>query len=157
MYFKNCKSLDEAKKLYRRLSLENHPDRGGDLKKMQEINRQYQAFLSSFRPGKERPDETTEQAEEEINLSQEFWKALSMILPLEDLTVELVGSWLWATGNTYQHRGTLSLAGFKYAKAKKAWFFTTDEISFSKKRQTLDEIKYKYGAHKIKKAPKLLK
>ena len=37
-YFKNIHSLAELKKEYRRLALENHPDKGGSTEVMQQIN-----------------------------------------------------------------------------------------------------------------------
>ena len=38
VFFNDCKTLEEAKKLYKKLAFENHPDRGGDNEKMQQIN-----------------------------------------------------------------------------------------------------------------------
>lgn len=43
-YFKNINSLAELKKEYRRLALENHPDRGGNNEVMQHINSEFEHF-----------------------------------------------------------------------------------------------------------------
>ena len=43
-YFKNINSLAELKKEYRRLALENHPDRGGNNEVMQQINSEFEHF-----------------------------------------------------------------------------------------------------------------
>jgi len=40
-YFKECKTVSEVKKIYRKLALKNHPDKGGNLQTMQSINAQY--------------------------------------------------------------------------------------------------------------------
>ena len=48
-YFTNCKTIEEAKKLYRRLAMENHPDRGGDLDTMKAINAEYDDFFNTFK------------------------------------------------------------------------------------------------------------
>lgn len=37
-YFSSCRSLDELKAEYRRLTLKYHPDVGGDFETMKEIN-----------------------------------------------------------------------------------------------------------------------
>lgn len=37
MYFNNCRTLDELKKEYRRLTMLHHPDRGGDTATMQPV------------------------------------------------------------------------------------------------------------------------
>ena len=39
-YFLGLKNEDEIKKRFRALAVENHPDKGGDVSVMQEINRQ---------------------------------------------------------------------------------------------------------------------
>lgn len=44
-YFSNCRTHDEAKRLYRQLALEHHPDKGGSTQVMQEINVQYAKYL----------------------------------------------------------------------------------------------------------------
>ena len=41
-YFKNIHSLAELKKVYRRLALENHPDKGGSTEVMQQINVEFE-------------------------------------------------------------------------------------------------------------------
>lgn len=48
-YFTNCKTIEEAKKLYRRLAMENHPDRGGDLDTMKAVNAEYDEFFNTFK------------------------------------------------------------------------------------------------------------
>ena len=45
-FFENCRTLDELKSEYRRLARIHHPDVGGDVATMQEINRQYEAAFN---------------------------------------------------------------------------------------------------------------
>ncbi|MFZ4772147.1 MAG: hypothetical protein ACOYLO_18330, partial [Ferruginibacter sp.] len=40
-WFKNITTLDDLRKLYRKLAFEHHPDRGEELQNMQEINNEY--------------------------------------------------------------------------------------------------------------------
>ena len=48
-YFKNCKTLKELKDTYKKLLKENHPDNGGDLEIMKEINVQFDSAFPIFR------------------------------------------------------------------------------------------------------------
>ena len=48
-YFEKCTTHDEAKKLYRRLAMKLHPDKGGDDAAFQELNRQYRDFCEGKR------------------------------------------------------------------------------------------------------------
>lgn len=52
-HFNNIRSLAGLKKEYRRLALENHPDRGGDENKMKEINAEFERL---FEVWKNRPE-----------------------------------------------------------------------------------------------------
>jgi len=47
-YFKVCKTQEEAKKIYKKLALENHPDKGGDVDIMKEINAQFEVAFRIF-------------------------------------------------------------------------------------------------------------
>ena len=40
-YFSDCKTIEEAKRLYHKLAIKHHPDLGGDLEIMQQINAEY--------------------------------------------------------------------------------------------------------------------
>jgi len=46
-YFKDCKGIEQAKRLWKCLAMVNHPDHGGDNAVMQEINKQYLEFLKT--------------------------------------------------------------------------------------------------------------
>jgi hypothetical protein len=45
-YFKNVENLDYLKSEYRRLALEHHPDKGGNVETMQEINAEFETMYS---------------------------------------------------------------------------------------------------------------
>ena len=47
-YFKNIHSLAELKKEYRRLALENHPDKGGSTEVMQQINAEFERMRTTM-------------------------------------------------------------------------------------------------------------
>jgi curved DNA-binding protein CbpA len=46
--FSDCKSEKEAKDLHKKLSKENHPDVGGDVEKMKQINTDYDDYLNEI-------------------------------------------------------------------------------------------------------------
>ena len=64
--------------------------------------------------------------------------------------IEIVGNWIWVTGNTKPHKEALKGSGFWYASKKKAWYFKpADYVAKSRKHYSLNEIKAKYGSTKI--------
>lgn len=45
MYFDNCKTVEDAKREYRRLAMQMHPDKGGKKEDFQKLNDEYKQFL----------------------------------------------------------------------------------------------------------------
>lgn len=52
-HFKNISTLSELKKAFRALVIANHPDKGGNLEAMQEINAEFEALYNSLKDCKE--------------------------------------------------------------------------------------------------------
>lgn len=48
-YFGNCKSLDDLKNLYRKLAFIHHPDKGGSVEEMQDINEEFSLSFAIFK------------------------------------------------------------------------------------------------------------
>jgi len=146
-YFKECRSVDDIKALYRTLAKQYHPDRGGDTAIMQTINTEYAFACAKVLKGENLSNEDTEA---EILKAEQYRQALEKISGLEGLAIELVGAWIWVTGNTYPHRAILKQAGFMFARKKVAWYFRTDEYKTHSRHQlTLEQIKSKYGSKDI--------
>lgn len=143
-YFNNCKSIEELKKEYKKLAFANHPDRGGDVEIMKAINSEYEKALNNLKANGNKTDKaSTEQAED-------FIEIINNIINLEGLVIEIVGNWIWVTGDTKKHKEALKNSGFWYASKKRAWYFKpADYVAKSRRHYSLDEIKSKYGSTKI--------
>jgi hypothetical protein len=114
---------------------------------MQEINKEFAFASAKAIKGANLSEEETEH---EILSSEEYRRAIEQIIHLDGITVELVGYWIWVTGNTYPVKGTLKSAGFFFAPKKLAWYFRTAEYKVSKGgKKSLDEIRSKYGSEII--------
>lgn len=147
-WFNECKTLDEVKATYKKLAKQHHPDLGGDTVTMQELNKEYAFACAKVIKGANFSDEKTEQ---EIKFSEEYRVALEKIIHLEDVNIELVGFWIWVTGNTYPVKAILKDAGFFFASKKLAWYFRTGEYQVSSRgEKSLDEIRSKYGSEVLK-------
>lgn len=156
-YFNECKTLEEVKKLYHKLAKQYHPDCGGSTAKMQDISSEYDYACAVLLKGEKL---SSEEINEQIELSEKYKQAIEAIIHLPGIQIEVVGNWIWVTGNTYEHRskkkggtGILYEAGYIYANKRdepSAWFFRTEENKTkSYKRQSLEEIKAKYGSTSI--------
>ena len=160
MYFDTCNTLEEAKKLYKTLARENHPDTGGDLRTMQEINGEYSQFCASFANREARERQRTAHADGKKSaadyhdldqVTEEVRKMIEFALNLDGVEVELMGLWVWLTGNTKTHKDAIKAQGFKWAKNKEAWYFA-GVPTFNRQKHTLDEIRGRHGSQKFSRA-----
>ena len=160
-YFKECTTHEEAKKLYRELVKEHHPDAGGDLRTMQEINAQY----AKFQAGTAKENAYTRQREAHAQnkksaadfhsmdeVEKKIEQAILFAVGLSGVDVELMGLWVWLSGNTKEHKETIKAWNtanpeikFRWLNNKKAWAFA-GVPSFGRKGSTLDEIRDTYGS-----------
>jgi hypothetical protein len=143
-WFNDCQTMEEVKAAYKKLAKQYHPDLGGDTATMQEINKEYAFASAKAIKGANLSEEETEN---EILSSEAYRSAIEQIIHLDGITIELVGYWIWVTGDTYPVRATLKQAGYMFAPKKLAWYFRTAEYKVSQSSgKSLDEIRNKYGS-----------
>ena len=143
-YFANCKTIEEVKILYKQLALKHHPDRGGDTATMQEINAEYEKVSKNpfFKF-----EEQTEEQKADFN---KYPDIISQIVTLHGIVIELIGDWIWISGNTYPHRKKLGELGFFFAHKKVMWYYRPAEFKSSNhKPKSIETIRAKYGSEQV--------
>lgn len=141
------KTLDELKKQYRRLALKYHPDKGGDTALMQELNNEYDRLFKQFMTNS---GFTEAQQATETQINEIYKEIISKIINYDGLIIEIVGKWIWVSGNTYFVRKELKEAGFKFAPNKKMWFWRPDEYASSNRSPLeMNEIRKIYGSETV--------
>jgi hypothetical protein len=137
--FKGVEGINEAKKIYKQLAKKLHPDMvGGDEESFKLLNSIY-----------------TDLIEHKIYFSNDFKidieleKIISLILHFENITIELVGSWLWVSGDTKEIKEKLKELGFKWASKKMMWFYG-EMKGRNPQEKSMEEIKSKYGSETLK-------
>jgi len=91
--------------------------------------------------------------DEGYNYGEEINEALNKIVNLQGIIIEICGAWVWVSGNTKEHWTTLKEAGFKFSPPKKMVYFRPEYAQtrrYKKDGLSMDEIRGKYGADKIK-------
>lgn len=151
-YFEKCQSLYEAKKLLKSLARKNHPDMGGSVEVMQDINNQFDAFCKSFvKQNYGFKAETTENSEMHDgnfnDIPEEFYNIIMELLKIDGIVVELIGRWIWISGDTYNHKDELKSFGCRYAKNKKMWYWhKAEDSSCNRRKMSIDEIRSLHGS-----------
>lgn len=141
--FQNIETIDEAKKVYKRLAKVFHPDKGGNAEQFKILNDEYHRFIDNF--SKVHFDDVDF---EELNIELE--KIIIDILHYENIVIEIVGSWVWVSGDTKAIKEVLKGLGFKWASKKKMWFFGELKKSRGRGNMDINEIKDKYGFKTVK-------
>ena len=147
-FFNNIDNLQALRKEYHRLAIIHHPDKGGDLETMKAINNEFEALSKRLINGD--ASFSTSRKEYETQVSEEIMQAISSIITLPGIEIEIMGSWVWLTGNTYAHREAIKTAGYKFSGQKAAWFWHADGYRKKSSRMTsLDEVRAFWGSEKI--------
>jgi curved DNA-binding protein CbpA len=130
-----------VKRKYKELAMLHHPDRGGNTATMQEINNEYEEIQKN--PLFDFYKESEEDQEEFIK----YPDIINQIIGLNGLIIELIGNWIWISGNTYPHRGRLKQIGFYFAPKKVMWYYRPSEYkSVNRSPKTIESIRLKYGS-----------
>ncbi len=74
----------------------------------------------------------------------ELEKVISQILHYENITIEVVGSWIWISGDTKPIKDKLKDLNFRWAIKKKMWYYG-EKIRNGGNTKSMDDIKSKYG------------
>lgn len=149
-YFDNIKTLDELRKEYKRLVKVNHPDNGGSEETIKEINTQYEICFKRI----EREDKTNSYKYDFE--SDELLRTIINAIVNLNVDIEICGSWIWVSGNTFSCKETLKQNGFKWASKKKMWYWhNPEEVIKGNGKTTMADIRTKYGSQVVKESDKM--
>ena len=116
---------------------------GGDVRKMQEINAEYDAAFKRLSD-----NDTSESADD-------YKSVIDGLLKIDDITVELCGSWLWISGNTKEHKDEIKACGCRWAKSKKMWYWKpAGQFRRTRRTYSMNEIRSMHGSKVLSKEEK---
>lgn len=145
-------TLEELKSMYRKLAMKHHPDLGGDTETMKLINNEYDRLfdlvknLHKNQAGETYSKDTSEAADH-------FKDIISALLRLrmQGVDIELIGCFLWISGNTKPYKDDIKALGFKWSTNKLSWYKSPDGYRKTSKRDwTLKDIRDAFGSEPVK-------
>ena len=137
-YFKDIQNLKDAKKIYKTLAKKLHPDIGGSeeaFKLLQKVFNDYKKNKLFF--------------SDDIKFNIEIEKIITQILHYDNIEIEVIFKWIWISGDTKVIKEHLKELGFRYASKKKMWYYGELQKSRSRKEQSIQSIRSKYGTSKV--------
>jgi hypothetical protein len=144
MYFNNISDLQSLRVEYKKLAFIHHPDISGydSTEQMKQINAEYEKISGQLAA-------LTNHEKSEIEFSDLYREKIEALLKIKGIVIELIGNWLWVTGETKENKEVLKSLDFKYAPKKKAWFFKNYRYFKTGKEKTFDEIKTMYFSQRV--------
>jgi curved DNA-binding protein CbpA len=156
-YFKDCKNIEDVKEAYRKYAKALHPDNGGDAEEFKRMQAAYTAAFERFKYTHRKEDRNTAGDDHSANNYKEaytaeaFAKVIDSIIGLDGVEIEIVGSWIWLSGDTYPFREQIKAAGFFWSSKHKKWYFSGDTKKSKKhSKLTFDEVRALHGSHEIR-------
>lgn len=156
-YFKDVNTLKNLRQQYKNLLKKHHPDNGGSEDATKEINTEYERLFKILKDKHDSRQQDNVGYESGYSKNMYDWEndkaireTLEKIINFEAVDIEIIGAWIWISGNTYNYRNQLKESGFKFASKKKAWYFHTEAFrKTSRKKLSMDDIRNYYGTTKV--------
>ncbi|MFQ5861498.1 MAG: hypothetical protein ACE5IC_00060 [Candidatus Brocadiales bacterium] len=80
-------------------------------------------------------------------VKRDLQELIPLVTKLPSIHVELCGSWLWITGETFPIKAELKALGFKWSKKKSAWYYHNGRYrKKSRHPWSLDKIRTRFGS-----------
>jgi len=146
-YFSRPETLEELKSQYHELAFKHHPDCGGDTATMQAVNAEYDrlfSLLKNTHRNKDGEKYTTDRENEET--PDQFKDLVAELMRMDGIIIEIIGSFVWLTGNTRTHKDRIKEIGFKFSGKKIAWYLAPAGYRrHGRTDYSLDTIRGMYG------------
>jgi hypothetical protein len=150
--------LDETflKSQWRKIALENHPDKGGDTEKFKAAIAEYEYILNNKCMGYTAQSDSPEAYEnwEDFIFSvsevvREMAYKCKPVVEKHNAVLEVCGTWIWVSSTRPSMSHELKGLGLQWASAKKKWFFAGTQKT-SRGRMNMDNIRALYGSETYK-------
>lgn len=152
MFFTHCQTVAEVKAEYRRLAKLHHPDRGGDTVTMQQVNATYHTVLESLNgqtsqgfDGKPHTYRYNREVEQEV--IDKLAELLALNLP--GIEIEIIGTWIWVSGDTKPVKDSLKAIKFAWHSKRKRWYWRRFTYRRSYTGVSFDRLRSMYGSQVI--------
>lgn len=112
-------TLEELKKHYRKLVFMHHPDKNGDAEKMKAVNNEYDKLFKILKDVHQTKDGETYTAKQtSTETADQFKDLINELMKMDDIEIEIIGCFVWVTGNTRTYKDKLKELKFQWHSKK---------------------------------------
>lgn len=143
VYFQNVKTIQELKKQYKELVMKYHPDlnKKDTTQIMQEINSQYDELFKKVKNSFTNTDGKIYEKDNQEDI-EDFKHIINKIITFKECKIEIIGNWIWVSGNTKFYKDILKNLKFTWINNKQAWTYHQEKYFKKTKRiYTLEELR----------------
>ena len=112
--------------MFRQLAQKLHPDHGGNQADFVALVEQFQNFQSFTWNNAGQAKWGTDYKPKDFTLSKEAMERLYQVIRYPDLVTEIIGTWVWVTGETRKYKDQLKELNFKWSPKKLAWNYHSE-------------------------------
>lgn len=122
-----CKTIAGVKRMYFLHVTTNHNNGTLTADMLQQLNDDFDYRINELLT-------VAEITEQELNKKTKFFtrfrRAIEYLVNVPGIKLEMLGQWLWVTGDTFNAREILRQFGYYFARAKSAWYFKNEGYNF---------------------------
>ena len=169
-YFKRIETLEELRRQYKELLRKHHPDNGGEVSVMQDINAEYEKLFQLLKDKHEKKEEErkreqergkkngTEEEAQDRNREWYDWESdralrevLQKIIGFSEVLIDIVGYFIWLYGDTYSYKKELKELGFRWSRQRKKWYWHNGKYkNHGSRKLSYEEIQGLYGSTEVR-------
>lgn len=149
IHFKPTDDINNLREQYRELAKKFHPDLNPDIDEniMKEVNNEYEQLLSNIKTA----SGNNYSINWETAWQDKFIETLKLFASINNVVVEMIGNWIWISGETKPIKESIKNIGFKFSAKKLAWYWKNyNYFKLTNKKFELPELREIYGSNEIK-------
>ena len=148
-YFKHVETEEDVKAKFKELAKKLHPDCGGDAEEFKAMMDEYKVVFNRFK-GIHKTQAGEKYEKESHETPEQFADLIEKLLRMDGVTVEIIGSWIWLTGNTMAYKEEIKALRFFWSKSKKAWYYNGNEKKSRRKgHYSMNGLRDKWGSQTV--------
>lgn len=154
MYFKaNFQTpIEDCKKQYHQLAIKYHPDRGGTEEAFVQIGKEWewlQKHNYNIHRGLDGQIYTDEKQDVPDEVTEKYAALINALIRLDDVGIEICGTFIWLSGDTYRWRNALKALGFKWSRGKRMWYMAPTRRRARNNNWSIERIRAYHGSYVV--------